>query len=88
MSLLLAFFEGVLSEFLMIVMMPTDASTAPGVLYHFPAVEQQGVLDYIVQIKDLRVIFLPSLNMGEVKLFTCVGVSRTETFHLTESLGM
>lgn len=69
--MLLAFFEGVLSEFLMIVMMPTDASTAPGVFfYHFPAVEQQGVLDYIMQIKDLRVIFLPSLNVGEVKLFT------------------
>lgn len=36
----------------------------------FSAVEQQGVLDYIIQIKDFRVIFLPSLNMGEVKLFT------------------
>lgn len=64
-SLLLAFFEGVLSEFLMIVMMPTDASTVPDVLYHFSAVEQQDVLDHIMQIKDFRVIFLPSLNMGK-----------------------
>lgn len=87
-SLLLAFFEGVLSEFLMIVVMPTDASTVPGVLYHFSAVEWQGILDYILQIKDFRVIFLPSLNMGEVKLFTWVDVLRIETFHLTESLGM
>lgn len=68
--MLLAFFEGVLSEFLMVVVMLTDASAAPGVLYHFSAVEQQGVLDYIMQMKDFRVIFLPSLNMGEVKLFT------------------
>lgn len=57
------------SEFVRVVVMPTDASTAPGVLYHFSAVEQQGALDYIMQIKDFRVIFL-SLNMGEVKLFT------------------
>lgn len=84
-SLLLAFFEGVLSELLMIVMMPTGASTVPGV---FCSREQQGVLDYIIQIKDFRVIFLPSLNMGEVKLFTWVDVLRIETFHLTESLGM
>lgn len=60
----------VLSEFLMTAMMPTDASTVPGVLYQFSAVELQAVLDYILQIKDFRVIFLPSLNMGEVKLFT------------------
>lgn len=54
----------------MIVVMPTDASTAPGVLYHSSSVEQQGVLDYVVQMKNFQVIFLPSLNMGEVKLFT------------------
>lgn len=87
-SLLLAFFEGMLSEFLMIVVMPTDASTVPGVLYQFSAVELQAVLDYILQIKDFRVIFLPSLNMGEVKLFTWVDVLGIETFHLTECLGM
>lgn len=78
----------VLSEFLMIAMMPTDASTVPGVLYQFSAVELQAVLDYILQIKDFRVIFLPSLNMGEVKLFTWVDVLGIETFHLTECLGM
>lgn len=49
---------------------------------------QQGVLDYTMQIKDFRVIFLLSLNMGEVKLFTWVDVLRIETFHLTETLDM
>ena len=66
--MLLAFSEGMLCEFLIVGVMPTDKSSGPSISITFLQEKWQIVLDYAMQIKGLRVIFLHSPYMREVKL--------------------